>query len=51
MKVINREETFCFRPYSYIPRGITKPQLFREESEEINLLPRETYPPKLRLCW
>lgn len=46
VKAINREEAFCFRPYSYTPWGITTTQLFCEESEKINLPSRETYPPK-----
>lgn len=32
-KVIDKEEAFCFRSYSYMPRGIKRPQLFVELNE------------------
>lgn len=37
----------------YTPRSITKPQLFREQSEGINLLPQVASPPKAQtlLLW
>lgn len=39
VNVIGKEEAFCFRLYYYKPRGITRPQLFVELIEEINLVP------------
>lgn len=41
-KVIDKEERFCFRPYSYTPQGIMKPLLFDGMNEEIGLIPLET---------
>lgn len=45
-KEIGKDDTFFFKLYSYIPRGITKPQLFRKMNEEVNLIPREAFPSK-----
>lgn len=40
-KVLNKEESFCFQPYSYTPPGIMKPTLFKDANEELVLVPRE----------
>lgn len=39
--VIDKEEGFYFRPYSYVPGCITKPVLFGKMNDEIGLIPRE----------
>lgn len=41
-KVIDKEDGFCFRPYSYIPWWITKIVLFGEMNEETRPTTRET---------
>lgn len=40
-KVINKDESFNFRLYTYTPQEISKAQLFEEESKERSLTPRE----------
>lgn len=40
-EVIDKEEGFCFSPYTCTPMGIIKAQLFGELNEEINLVPLE----------
>lgn len=40
VKVLGKEENFCFHPYSYTPRGISKPTLYGEPNQEIKLRPR-----------
>lgn len=45
-KVIDRDETFYFRPYVYTAKGITRAQLFEEQNEKTNLVPWESCPPK-----
>lgn len=39
---------FCFKAYSCIPRGITKPLLFFEMSDEVSLIPREACLPRAK---
>lgn len=46
-KVIDKEEAFCFSPYSYTPKGIMKAQLFGELNEEVILVPQEARSPKV----
>lgn len=43
-KVINKEYAFCFRSYSYTPRGITKSQLLVEMNEEVSVIPPQACP-------
>lgn len=47
-KVIDIEKASCFRSYSYTPRGIIRPQLFGEMNEELSLMPREAYLPRIQ---
>lgn len=44
--MIDKEESFCFKQNSYMPRKFPQPHLFGELNKEINLLPRETCHPK-----
>lgn len=45
-EVIDRDEAFCFRLCPYTIKNIMKAQVFGEQDEKINLMPRETGPPK-----
>lgn len=38
LKVLDKEENFCFSPYSYTLRGMYKLTLFEKFNEEIELL-------------
>lgn len=40
-KVLDKEESSCFMPYLYNPRGMVKPSLFGKANEELEMLPRE----------
>lgn len=39
VKVLDKEENFCFRPRSYTLWGMLKPMLLEAASEEIELIP------------
>lgn len=45
-KVIDKEDIFFFRSYSYTNRAIMKPQLFEKINEEVNLMHQEACPPR-----
>lgn len=38
-EVVDKEQVFYFRPYSYTPKGITKAYFFEDNSGEISLVP------------
>lgn len=42
-RVIDKDEGFWFRPYSYTHRGITKPVLFIEMNEKTGLISRDVF--------
>lgn len=46
MEVVNKEESFNFRPYFYTSWGIQKTLLFDEQGSEISLMRREKIPLK-----
>lgn len=51
VKLIDKEEGFCFSPCSYTLPDITNPMLFDEVGEETGLVPQETCPMRCKCCW
>lgn len=45
-KVIDNEESFNFRPYTFFPTGIHRVQIFEEVSLKVVLVPRLSVPVK-----
>lgn len=41
VKVLDREENFNFRPYSYTPQGMFASSTFEETKEKLTLIPQE----------